>query len=406
MNNYVRIEITSDGLAGFPSSIGKILSTSDNVWDDFNSVKTKMTNYSGGHLRDAISFVQNILTNISSIYDEKLVTVQINAKNLVDVAKEKDCSVAKLMKASTKQFYKDNTWAKPVPWWENSSIFQIVVSGLEIVVGVAAIVVGVLSIVCTLGFVTPAGIAFIVGGATMITHGSGGLQEGIESVSGSENPRNWLKNAVGETAYNIIGIAGIAIVSVASGPAGILAAIGGVVVGTGASYVAREVFGVNPVVSDWIGLGAGIIAGGRIYKTAKPLNRSINGRKTIEKPTGGKVKVNNIPEYSKSNLPQNAQDAYTKYDDSGWRGVVKGQTEGTKAGGKYKNNDTPPLLPPFDKNNNAITYREFDVNNKIPNATRDGERFVLGSDGSIYYTDSHYGQGQSINDLPIFIKIK
>ncbi|MBZ2119536.1 ribonuclease domain-containing protein [Streptococcus infantis] len=37
-------------------------------------------------------------------------------------------------------------------------------------------------------------------------------------------------------------------------------------------------------------------------------------------------------------------------------------------------------------------YREFDINSKIVDSTRDAERFVKGSDGSLYYTDKHYEQ--------------
>ena len=63
-------------------------------------------------------------------------------------------------------------------------------------------------------------------------------------------------------------------------------------------------------------------------------------------------------------------------------------------------------LPDIDANGNYISYREFDVNNKISGVARDGERFIVGSDGSIYYTDSHYGEGISINNLPDFIKLR
>jgi guanyl-specific ribonuclease Sa len=48
------------------------------------------------------------------------------------------------------------------------------------------------------------------------------------------------------------------------------------------------------------------------------------------------------------------------------------------------------LLQEVNAEGNAITYREFDVNNKLPDATRDAQRFLKGSDGSTYYTDDHY----------------
>jgi guanyl-specific ribonuclease Sa len=86
---------------------------------------------------------------------------------------------------------------------------------------------------------------------------------------------------------------------------------------------------------------------------------------------------------------------YKKYEENGWNGSVSGQTLGTAAGSKYANRDGK--LPTTDSSGNPITYKEFDVNNKFPNQSRDAQRFVKGSDGSVYYTDDHY---------TTFIKIK
>ena len=88
------------------------------------------------------------------------------------------------------------------------------------------------------------------------------------------------------------------------------------------------------------------------------------------------------------NLPDNVKSSYQKYNENGWSGNVSGQTTGTKAGGVFKNRDRK--LPTMDKNGNAITYKEFDGNNKMPNSNRDRERFIRGSDGSTYYTNDHY----------------
>ncbi|WP_289142940.1 ribonuclease domain-containing protein [uncultured Brevibacillus sp.] len=95
-----------------------------------------------------------------------------------------------------------------------------------------------------------------------------------------------------------------------------------------------------------------------------------------------------IKESSLNSLPQNAQAMYTKYSANGWKGNVSGQTPGTAAGAKYFNKNG--TLPPVDSAGNPITYKEFDVNNKLPNQTRDKERFVVGSNGSVYYTNDHY----------------
>lgn len=46
-------------------------------------------------------------------------------------------------------------------------------------------------------------------------------------------------------------------------------------------------------------------------------------------------------------------------------------------------------LPVVDSKGNPITYREFDVNNKIVGQARDAECFIRGSNGSVYYTNNH-----------------
>lgn len=40
--------------------------------------------------------------------------------------------------------------------------------------------------------------------------------------------------------------------------------------------------------------------------------------------------------------------------------------------------------------NPNVTYKEYDVNPTYFGQDRGGERLVLGSDGSVYYTDDHY----------------
>lgn len=81
--------------------------------------------------------------------------------------------------------------------------------------------------------------------------------------------------------------------------------------------------------------------------------------------------------------------SYTKY---GWKGNVPGEGN-MKAGGQFKNAEH--ILPEMDKNGNLIKYREFDINPRN-GANRDAERFVVGSDGSVYYTQSHYSEFSKI----------
>ena len=88
-------------------------------------------------------------------------------------------------------------------------------------------------------------------------------------------------------------------------------------------------------------------------------------------------------------VPENAKDIFGQYEKNGWVGNVAGQTPGTKAGGEYENQDG--RLPETDADGNEITYREFDVDNKVEGEARSSRRFVHGSDGSTYYTDNHYG---------------
>ena len=48
------------------------------------------------------------------------------------------------------------------------------------------------------------------------------------------------------------------------------------------------------------------------------------------------------------------------------------------------------ILPKIDSSGNPITYKEWDVNVKQIGETRDAERILTGSDGSVYWTTDHY----------------
>lgn len=98
---------------------------------------------------------------------------------------------------------------------------------------------------------------------------------------------------------------------------------------------------------------------------------------------------NEIVEVDISELPENVQESYNRYETEGWIGPHSDATTGTKGGGEFENKDGD--LPVTDEKGNLITYKEYDVNNKpIDGSHRDGERFVIGSDGSVYYTGNHY----------------
>src|SRR5262249_14640397 len=70
-------------------------------------------------------------------------------------------------------------------------------------------------------------------------------------------------------------------------------------------------------------------------------------------------------------------------------------------GGRPFRNDKN-YLPHVDGNGNPITYKEWDVYPQQNGVNRGAERMVTGSDGSAYYTDTHYGQ----KAMPAFQKIR
>lgn len=48
---------------------------------------------------------------------------------------------------------------------------------------------------------------------------------------------------------------------------------------------------------------------------------------------------------------------------------------------------------------------ESDVND-YNGVQRDSERFIVGDDGSVWYSDSHYGEGISLNGIADFVQVK
>lgn len=86
--------------------------------------------------------------------------------------------------------------------------------------------------------------------------------------------------------------------------------------------------------------------------------------------------------------PGHVIDSYQQYSETGWTGLVDGQSSGTKAGGRFGNYEQ--LLPNENQAGINVSYKEFDVNDKISGQSRDAERFVVSSDGSVYYTSDHY----------------
>lgn len=140
-------------------------------------------------------------------------------------------------------------------------------------------------------------------------------------------------------------------------------------------------------------LGKILEAGADAGKTTDTVVDSVDnvtdvGKKADAVTDAGKI-AKDIPKKSLSELPENVQESYKKYEDVNWNGNFKNATPGTKAGKEYRNGDG--LLPGVDENGNSITYKEYDVNNLPKEASsRDRHRFVRGSDGSVYYTSDHF----------------
>ena len=109
----------------------------------------------------------------------------------------------------------------------------------------------------------------------------------------------------------------------------------------------------------------------------------------IEDGTESEVEDGEISEKDISELPPNVQESYHRYVQDGWNGPHSDATPGTKGGGEFSNRDGD--LPTVDNEGKPITYKEYDVNNKPTDGSRrDHERFVIGSDGSVYYSGDHY----------------
>lgn len=286
---------------------GKIPGIIRSFEDQISNINKAMSNAASGCVGDG-KVAQNVTTLLSSRLKDVTTkkanwdtTIRNRVISLQRTGYQTDIAVAQMVADSQVAFFNTYSWLRPEvqtsSFWEgwnefwggvgealsnawqgikdfftNSAIFQMVVSGLEIVAGVAVIAVGGVGAIVSAGTTTPLSIAAIAGGLAMIAHGSGGLQEGIQIYSGDETPSNWLKDMVGETAYNIIGIGGAVVSAFATGGVSALVQLGaGMGVGMGSSWVAESVFGIDSTVSQWLGLGTGLFAAWGVGKVTKIL---------------------------------------------------------------------------------------------------------------------------------------
>ena len=85
-------------------------------------------------------------------------------------------------------------------------------------------------------------------------------------------------------------------------------------------------------------------------------------------------------------IPPRAFDTLAEIDDGGWPDSAN--APGTKGGLSWQNRGGD--LPRDDVDGARIAYKEWDVNPKRRDQSRDAERIVTGSDGSAWYTGDHY----------------
>ena len=131
-----------------------------------------------------------------------------------------------------------------------------------------------------------------------------------------------------------------------------------------------------PIVGDAIGKG------GKIARAAIK-----HGDEVLE--AAGKVAGN--AKKLTANIPQNVTNAL-EYIKKGINvpGADGGKVFKNRGGINPKTGNVNQNLPKTDSAGNAITYTEWDVNPKTEGKTRDSERIVTGSDGSIWWTTNHY----------------
>jgi YD repeat-containing protein len=175
-----------------------------------------------------------------------------------------------------------------------------------------------------------------------------------ERVDGTPAARLGL--AVGQTVGGIFGVVG----GLAGEVAGGLASSTGIgaLVGVPAIAVSTVV-----VTGSFANIGAGL------HGLAEALQSSGSGGGSVGAP------------------PQRAVDTATH------AAANNGAARPGYAGGRTFSNDGRgggQVLPRQDASGRPITYREYDVNPRTPGVNRGGERVVIGSDGSRYWTDDHY----------------
>ena len=85
-------------------------------------------------------------------------------------------------------------------------------------------------------------------------------------------------------------------------------------------------------------------------------------------------------------------DVLKQIDEGKWPQAAN--APGTRGGSSFENRDGH--LPTTDGSGKPITYKEWDVDPKLPDQNRVGGRIVTASDGSAWYAPDHYATFQRL----------
>lgn len=110
-------------------------------------------------------------------------------------------------------------------------------------------------------------------------------------------------------------------------------------------------------------------------------------RRTAVEPTeGARSPDRSRPDAADAAVPRKVIKVLRYIDEHGR--APEGYEGGRIFHNSARNGEQP--LPRTDAAGRPISYREWDVNPKVPGVNRGAERLVTGSDGCAYYTADHY----------------
>ena len=196
--------------------------------------------------------------------------------------------------------------------------------------------------------------------------GIGALVGGISTIASGGSLR--------DIAAATVGGAVVGAMTAATGGLSLGASIAGSAMAGTAGYLAESMVAGNQATIEGVVVSG--LTGATSVMTGAVVDKAIN------------TAVSKISQaaHSAKGIKYQTQDKFQKTLE-----IIKNTgnaPEGYVGGRNFKNREG--LLPNIDKNGNSITYREWDVNPKIPGQNRGAERLITGSDGSAWKTTDHY----------------